>query len=109
LQLTELARDHGLHEPFHDRLMDAYWTEGANIGEGVVLRRLGGEVGLPDEDLERAIADETYLPRVLESTRSAQSMGINGIPAFVLDRRLLISGAQPIAVFGEAFAQLEAM
>jgi predicted DsbA family dithiol-disulfide isomerase len=36
-------------------------------------------------------------------------MGINGIPAFVLDRRLLISGAQPIAVFGEAFAQLEAM
>jgi predicted DsbA family dithiol-disulfide isomerase len=109
LQLTELARDHGVDEPFHHRLMDAYWAEGTNIGDTAVLRRLAGEVGLPDEEVESAIAGETYLPRVLGSTRSAQSMGINGIPAFVLDRRLLISGAQPVAVFGEAFAQLEAM
>ena len=107
LQLTELARDRDLHEPFHRRLMDAYWTEGTNIGDPGELRRLAGEVGLPAEDVEQTIADgDAYLARVLESTRHAQSIGINGIPAFVLDRRLLISGAQPIEVFDQAFAQL---
>jgi len=32
---------------------------------------------------------------------------VNGIPAFLLDRRLLVLGAQPFEVFEQAFAQLE--
>jgi predicted DsbA family dithiol-disulfide isomerase len=109
LQLSELARDRDLHEPFHHRLMDAYWTEGTNLGDPDALRRIAGEIGLPEKDVEKTIADEdAYLPRVLESTRYAQSLGINGVPAFLLNQRLLISGAQPIEVFGQAFAQLEA-
>jgi predicted DsbA family dithiol-disulfide isomerase len=109
LQLTELARDRDLHEPFHHRLMDAYWAEATNIGDPAALRRLAGEVGLNEDDVETTIADgDAYLPRVLESTRYAQSIGINGVPAFLLDQRLLISGAQPIEVFSQAFAKLEA-
>jgi predicted DsbA family dithiol-disulfide isomerase len=109
LRLTELARERDLHDPFHDRLMDAYWTEGTDVGDPTALRRLAAEVGLPREDVEETIADgDAYLGQVLESTRRAQSIGINGVPAFVLDQRLLISGAQPIEVFGQAFAQLEA-
>ena len=41
------------------------------------------------------------------STRQAHSIGINAIPAFVLDRRLIVLGAQPLAVFRDAFAQLD--
>ena len=109
LTLTELARELGLHEAFHDRLMAAYWAEATNIGDPDELRRLAAEVGLPAEDVETTLAGgEAYFERVLESTRQAQSAGINGIPAFVLDRRLLISGAQPLEVFEQAFAELEA-
>ena len=35
------------------------------------------------------------------------SLGINAIPAFVLDDRLLLVGAYPHEVFERAFAQLE--
>ena len=109
LRMSELARDQGLHEPFHDRLMDAYWSEATNIGDPDELRRLAGEVGLDAEDVERVIGDpEAYLDRVEASTREAQSIGINAIPAFVLDSRLIVLGAQPIDVFREAFAQLAA-
>jgi predicted DsbA family dithiol-disulfide isomerase len=45
---------------------------------------------------------------VAASTREAQSVGINAIPAFVLDSRLLVLGAQPIEVFRRAFEQLAA-
>ena len=107
LSLTELARERGLHEPFHDRLMDAYWSEAVNIGDPDELRRLAAEAGLAAEDVERVIADPSpYFERVAASTREAQSVGINAIPAFVLDSRLLVLGAQPIEVFRRAFAEL---
>ena len=107
LRLTELARARGLHEPFHDRLMEAYWEQATNIGDPDELRRLAAEVGLAADDVEQTIADpDTYLDVVLDSTRQAQALGITGIPAFVLDRRLLVLGAQPFEVFERAFAQL---
>lgn len=109
LRLTEAAREQGLHEPFHDRLMDAYWAEATNIGDADELRRLAAEVGLDDAEVERVIADpDAYLDVVLGSTQQAQSIGINGIPGFLLDRRLLVLGAQPLEVFRRAFAQLAA-
>ena len=107
--MSELARERGLHQQFHDRLMDAYWSEATNIGDADRLRRLATEVGLDPEGVQGVIADPSaYLDVVERSTRQAHSIGINGIPAFLLDRRLLVLGAQPFEVFSGAFAQLEA-
>ena len=33
LRLSELARDLDRHDEFHDRLMEAYWGGGANLGD----------------------------------------------------------------------------
>ena len=105
LRLSELAREQGLHDAFHDRLMDAYWGEAVNIGDADELRRLASEVGVGD--VERVIADPgAYLDDVEGSTRQAFASGINAVPAFVLDRRLLVMGAQPIEMFRQAFDQL---
>ena len=107
LRLAELARDVGKHGVMHERLMDAYWAEGKNIGDPEVLREEAGVVGLPENDIEDALAGNRYRDRVEASTREAYAMGANAVPAFVLDRRLLVLGAQPDEVFEQAFAQLE--
>jgi predicted DsbA family dithiol-disulfide isomerase len=104
LAVAELARDHGLHDAVHERLMDAYWSEGRNVGDRDELRALAAEAGLAD--VEPAFADAQYRERVEASTRQAQALGVSGIPGFLLDRRLLVLGAQPDEVFAEAFAQL---
>lgn len=106
LSLTELARDRGLHRPMHERLMDAYWAEAQNIGDPAVLRELGGEVGFAADDVASAIIDDGLTNRVRTSTVQAQSLGVTGVPAFVLANRLLVLGAQPRRVFQEALAQL---
>ncbi len=108
LRLTELARDLGLHAPTHDRLMDAYWAEGQNIGEPDVLRALTAEVALPPDEVERVLAGDDYAARVQASTEQAAALGINGIPAFLIDERLLVLGAQPREVFERAFESLAA-
>lgn len=109
LRMSELARERELHGAFHERLMQAYWSEATDIGDADELRRLAAEVGLDAEDVERVIADPSaYLDLVEGSTRQAYSIGINAIPAFLLDRRLIVMGAQPLETFRRAFAQLAA-
>ena len=107
LRVTELARARGLHEPVHDRLMEAYWAEGRNIGDPDELRALAAEAGLAAEEVDAVLAGEEYADVVAASTEQAQALGINGIPAFLLDERLLVLGAQPREVFERAFEQLE--
>jgi predicted DsbA family dithiol-disulfide isomerase len=106
LRVTELARDHGLHEAVHDRLMKAYWEEARNIGDAEELRALAGEAGLDGEQVDEVLVGDAYRDRVRSATAQAQSIGITGIPAFLLDRRLLVLGAQPRDVFRRAFAEL---
>jgi predicted DsbA family dithiol-disulfide isomerase len=108
LEVSELARDRDLHEPLHTRLMRAYWSEGADIGDDATLLDLVAEVGLDRAEAADALAGQTYADRVDASTREAQLHGIHAIPAFVLDKRLLLLGAQPHEVFESAFAQLTA-
>jgi predicted DsbA family dithiol-disulfide isomerase len=105
LRVTELARDRDVHEAVHDRLMDAYWAEGRNIGDVAELRALAAEAGL--DDIEPAVADDRYGARVQASTQQAHGHGINAIPAFVIDGKLLVLGAQPLEVFEQAFDTLD--
>jgi predicted DsbA family dithiol-disulfide isomerase len=106
LQVTELARDRGLHEPVHSRLMHAYWSEGADIGAEQTLVELVGEAGLDREEARAALADGRYAERVQASTREANRHGINAIPAFVLGESLLVLGAQPEELFERAVEQI---
>src|SRR5690349_14815108 len=93
LRLAEHARAHGLFDPMHARLMDAYWAEAQDIGDPDVLRSLAQDIGLDGAD--EILESDTYLDVVRASTQQAHQHGINGIPAFVIDSRLLILGAHP--------------
>jgi predicted DsbA family dithiol-disulfide isomerase len=107
LAMTELARDRGLQRPMHDRLMQAYWEEARNIGDHEVLREMAAEVGLDDEAIAAAFEDDDLADRVRSSTAQAHSIGVTGVPAFVLDNRLLVLGAQPREVFEQAIERLQ--
>ena len=106
LELTELARAKGIHDEVHTRLMHAYWTEARNIGDTDTLLDLVAEAGLDREEAAAALDDRSYAGRVDASTTQAQQAGINAIPAFVLDGRLLLLGAQPHEIFVRALEQM---
>jgi predicted DsbA family dithiol-disulfide isomerase len=107
LRLAELARDLGRHDEMHERLMDAYWAEAQDLGDAEVLRALAAELDLPMRDVDEVLATDRYADFVEQSTEQAISIGANAVPAFVLDRRMLVLGAQSEAVFEGAIAQLD--
>lgn len=109
LQVTEFARQEGLHAPVHTRLMEAYWSEAADIGDEDTLLALVEEVGLDRAAAAESLATGAFRAAVSESTAQAHRLGINAIPAFVLDERMLVLGAHPPETFERAFEQLAAM
>jgi predicted DsbA family dithiol-disulfide isomerase len=103
-RLAEHARAQDLYEPFFERTMDAYWVEAQDIGDHDVLRPIAAGVGL--DGTEDVLASDLHADRVRRSTAEAHGIGVNGVPAFLLDRRLLVLGAQPRETFEAAFDQL---
>jgi predicted DsbA family dithiol-disulfide isomerase len=106
LNLAELARDRGRLEQLHPRLMSAYWAEGRDIGDEEVLLDEAALVGLDVDEARDAIATLRYQERIEQSTASVLEMGAGGVPAWVVDDRLLIPGAQPHELFERVMHKL---
>lgn len=86
--------------------MDGYWGGAQDLGDHDVLRAHADAVGLERAEVDDVLSGDRYLDRVEASTREAVSIGATGVPAFLLDGRLLVLGAQPEHVFERAFARL---
>ena len=84
-------------------------SEARNIGDTETLLDLVAEAGLDRDEAAAALADRRFAERVDASTAEAQQAGIHAIPAFVLDGRLLLLGAQPHEIFERALEQVEAI
>jgi predicted DsbA family dithiol-disulfide isomerase len=104
LELGELARDHGLHPAYHEAAMAALWEEGRDVSDPDVVRDVAIGAGLDPAAVDEAIATRSHRAVVEASTREAHGLGINAVPAFVIDERQLVLGAQPHAVFEEILA-----
>ncbi|MDP8986760.1 MAG: DsbA family protein [Actinomycetota bacterium] len=106
LQLAELARDEGRHQAAHTRLFAAYWSQGRDIGDVDVLAAVAADAGL-DPDKARAVLEQgAFADRVRESTEAAHRVGVDAVPAWLVDRTHLVLGAQPHRVFAEVLEQL---
>jgi predicted DsbA family dithiol-disulfide isomerase len=109
LELIEWARGRGAHEALHQRIMDAYWTEGRDITGWDVLAECVADAGLDPAEARAEVDAGAFRDRVTASTQTAQRLGITGVPAFVFDGRLLVSGAQPHEVMDKALEQVGRM
>jgi predicted DsbA family dithiol-disulfide isomerase len=106
LRVAELARVHGQHPPLHRRLMDAFWVRGRNLADHEVLVEECGAVGLVEEEVREVLAGDRYAELVTLSTQGALEAGATGVPAFAVDSRILIPGAQPEEVFERVLDRL---
>ena len=107
-RLVALAADHGRGDEVDEALRRAYFTNGEQLSDPRVLRRIGVEAGIPEETVDRMLAEDELADRVREDVEVARSIGVRGVPFFVFDGRLAVSGAQPVEVFEQALAQAQA-
>lgn len=88
-----------------EHLLSAFFEQGSNIGDLEVLVDIGAAHGIAADDVSAAIADEKAREIVLSREREVRGSGIVGVPGFLLNRRLLVVGAQSPDTLVNAFDQ----
>jgi predicted DsbA family dithiol-disulfide isomerase len=83
--------------------MTAFFKRGEDIGDLEILVELGGRHGLVPEDIRRVTAEDSARQVVLSREAQVRSSGIAGVPGFLLNRRLLVIGAQDQDTLVNAF------
>jgi predicted DsbA family dithiol-disulfide isomerase len=100
-RLVHLAAAHGRQDAMKERLLRAYFTEGALVSDPATLERLGAQAGLPAHEVREVVRTDRYAEDVREDERVAASLGVHAVPCFVVDRGVAVSGAQPPELLGK--------
>jgi predicted DsbA family dithiol-disulfide isomerase len=90
-----------------ERLFKAYFCEGVNLGEIDELARLASEAGYDGAAARAHLGSDAGRAAIAAADARMKEMGIGGVPFFIFNRRLAVSGAQPPETLGEALAQAE--
>jgi predicted DsbA family dithiol-disulfide isomerase len=100
--LIKAAERQGLGDAMVERLFKAQHEEGLRLDDPEVLTALAADVGLEGD---AAVPTDVDREAVATEIETARGIGVNGVPFFVIDRRLALSGAQPAEVIVQALEQ----
>ncbi len=89
-----------------EAVLSAFFEQGLDIGDPEVLTRLGAAAGLEPDLVRAQLNDPQRGARIEERARAARSMGISGVPTFILNRSQGFSGAQEEQLFLDLFDEL---
>lgn len=93
-RVLHLAQERGKQDAVKERFMKGHFTDGETMSDVGVLTRLAGEAGLDVDEVTSVLASDTYTSEVRADQAEARSIGVSGVPFFVVGRYAL-SGAQP--------------
>jgi predicted DsbA family dithiol-disulfide isomerase len=103
-QVLYLAESEGVDQgALAEDLMRAFFEDGADIGDTETLLNLSSRHGLAAADVLKVIDDEATKQVVLSREAQVRSSGIAGVPGYLLNRRLLVIGAQETDMMVSAF------
>ena len=88
------------------KLMDLYFTEGADLTNHAVLVQAAADIGLDPEDIRAALESDRDVAEVEREALSAKEAGIEGVPCFIFSGKFAVSGAQEPEYLAEAIARI---
>jgi predicted DsbA family dithiol-disulfide isomerase len=106
-RLIWYAEQQGRQDAVVESLFRGYFTEGADIGSVPVLGQLASCSGLDAVAVESFLQSEEGTTEVKAEEATGHRLGIRGVPYFVLNGSISISGAQPPDIFVSAIRQAE--
>jgi predicted DsbA family dithiol-disulfide isomerase len=101
-RLIRWAESLGCAAETKQKLMDLYFTDGADLTDRDVLVRAAVSVGFNEDNVREALASDMDLAEVDEHAQSAKEAGIQGVPMFIFGGKFAVSGAQAPEYLAEA-------
>jgi predicted DsbA family dithiol-disulfide isomerase len=93
-RLIHWAEQIGKAPQMKQRLMELYFSEGADLSDKAVLVKAASDIVLDADEIAKKLASDDDLAIVSQRVEQAKSAGIQGVPFFIFDNAYAVSGAQ---------------
>jgi predicted DsbA family dithiol-disulfide isomerase len=105
-RMIRWADEIGKAAEMKQRLMDLYFTAGADLTNHAVLAQAAADIGLDAEATRKALASDKDVAEIEREALSAKEAGIDGVPCFIFGGKFAISGAQAPEYLAEAIERM---
>jgi predicted DsbA family dithiol-disulfide isomerase len=103
-RLIWLAGSGARQDAVVEKLFHAYFIKGEDVGDPVVLTRIGLEAGLDRNSIDQLFHTNLATEEVRSEERLAIAQGVGGVPSFFLEGELIASGAQAPELLARSLA-----
>jgi len=104
-RLMSYAEREGRQDELAEELFKAHFTEGANLTERDTLASIAARAGLDRKGVSDYLASDQDRDTIARADVEARRAGIGGVPFFIFNNRVGVSGAQDAAVLLDAMEQ----
>ena len=104
-RLVWLADQQGFQDAVVESLFRAYFTEGRDISNRQTLIDVVVEAGLDRNRTEAVLNSEEGMGAIEEAEDLSRRRQVSGVPFFIINNEVTLSGAQPPDAFLGAFKQ----
>jgi predicted DsbA family dithiol-disulfide isomerase len=104
--LLRHAARRGTQRALADALFASYFLLGRNVADAEVLADIAAPHGFTRTEVKALVGDERERAQTVAEAESARQQGVSGVPLYVLDGKLALSGAQRVEQFRAAIERL---
>jgi predicted DsbA family dithiol-disulfide isomerase len=104
-RVIHLGLAKGVQRELLTAMNEAYFAQARQVFDHDVITDVAAGAGLDPAAVREVLDGDAWADEARQDEAQAQQIGISGVPFFVLDMRLGVSGAQPTELFARALDQ----
>ena len=101
-RMIHFAAAYGKMQEMTEQLFIAYFTDSKDISNMETLANIAVIIGLDKEEALNVLNSDNYAKEVRADEEEGSKLGVNSVPFFVLNRKIVVTGAQSTEVFLKA-------
>lgn len=105
-RLIWLADQKGIQDAVVENLFRAYFVEAKDLSDRTTLTDIVCDAGLERQEVDQLLDSDAGMDEIREAAALVRRNGIDGVPLFILNQEIMLSGAQPADTFLSAFQHL---
>lgn len=105
-RLIHWAEAIGKSAEMKQKLMDLYFTQGADLTQADTLVQAAADIGLNAETVRADLASDKDVALIEQEAQQAKEAGIEGVPCFIFGGKFAVSGAQAPETLAEAIERI---
>ncbi|HSR04878.1 MAG TPA: DsbA family oxidoreductase [Proteiniclasticum sp.] len=106
-RLIHLAKENGKDEEVTKAFFKGHFVDGLNLNDHEVVLKIWNEVGLSEKEAVETLASDRLKDAVKKDLKRAKELGIRGVPFFLFDGKIEVSGAQTKEAFQRVYESLK--